>query len=213
MKAALVLGGRPPDPALLARETASADLVIGVDRGVSHVLRQGIIPDLAVGDMDSLPAPELAALRERGVPVEMHPAHKDETDGQLAVDLALREGARELVLLAADGGRPDHEFANYLILRRAAQAGARARIAAAWGEAIVTGGREEFTGWPGRVVSILPLCESLDVGPTGGLAYDVGRPALTLDHTRGVSNLMTGERAFVTIERGWALIFLINDAV
>lgn len=211
MKAVLALGGVRPGRELLLRETAGAGLILGVDRGAAYLVEAGLLPHRVVGDLDSLDERTVGLLRERGVPIGVYPARKDETDGQLAVDLALEAGAREIVLLAGDGGRPDQVMANYLIMRRAAQSGARARLAAAWGEALVTGSRADFSGWPGRVVSILPLCESLDVGPTRNLSYEVGRPPLGLDHTRGVSNEMTADTASVEILSGWALIFLLNE--
>lgn len=210
MRAVLALGGDRPGRALILRETEGADLVLGVDRGAAYLTETGVIPDRVVGDLDSLDEGTKAVLAARGVPIDSYPARKDETDGQLAVDLALGLGARDITLLAADGGRPDHAMANYLIMRRAARAGARVRMAAEWGEAMVARGEVELTGWPGRVVSILPLCESLDVGETVHLAYTVGQPSLTPDLTRGMSNVMTADRARVRIDAGWALIFLLN---
>ena len=69
----------------------------------------GVMPELWVGDFDSVPddlPAELAA-----VPREAFPPDKDKTDGELAVAEALARGATSLVLAGAFGGtRADHAF-------------------------------------------------------------------------------------------------------
>ena len=48
--------------------------------------------------------------------VERHPAAKDHTDLELAMDEAVASDARHIVVLGGDGGRRDHLFANLLVL-------------------------------------------------------------------------------------------------
>lgn len=51
MKILLVAGG---DPNHWPAFSNNFDKIIGIDRGNLFLLRQGIIPDLAIGDFDSL---------------------------------------------------------------------------------------------------------------------------------------------------------------
>src|SRR3954467_10916801 len=83
-----------------------ADLRIAADGGARHFLELGLLPHLAIGDFDSLPPALLVKLEDHDVEIERHPAHKDETDLELALLRALQRGARRIVVLAALGGRP-----------------------------------------------------------------------------------------------------------
>ena len=62
---------------------------IGVDRGAYRLLKKGIVPDLAVGDFDSLSSAELKEVE--GVVSDIHYSipEKDDTDTQLGLKLAL----------------------------------------------------------------------------------------------------------------------------
>src|SRR5512135_512170 len=110
-KAVVIANGELGAAAAIRNCAAEADLLIAADGGAEHCRTLGLTPHLIVGDLDSL-APETRAYFEQaGVRFEVHPAHKDETDLELAVQAALREGAREVVLVAALGARWDQSVA------------------------------------------------------------------------------------------------------
>ena len=58
---------------------------------------------LLIGDLDSLPAEDTAALAGAGVPILRAPAAKDETDLELALQQALAEDASQIVICGALG--------------------------------------------------------------------------------------------------------------
>ena len=105
MRAAVFLNGTPDPPGLLRRAAGRADLIVAADGGALHAMGAGIIPDLVVGDLDSLGEQEARRMEERGVPVERHPAAKDKMDGHLAILAAAKRGATEADILCALGGR------------------------------------------------------------------------------------------------------------
>ena len=82
-----------------------------------------------IGDFDSLDEATAGALRTAGVEFVRHPVRKDVTDGELAVDEALRRGAGEVVLAGATGAL-DHTLGHLAILRRLASRGIAARLVA-----------------------------------------------------------------------------------
>ena len=73
--------------------------------------------------------PTLERLEAAGVELVRHPVRKDRTDGEMAVDEALRRGAGELVLAGALGAL-DHTLGHLAILRRLAARGVAARLVA-----------------------------------------------------------------------------------
>ena len=86
MLAWILVGGRLTlTPALAALPRPA--LVVGADGGARHAAALGVGLDVWVGDFDSSAGLSLDA------PREVHPAAKDQTDGELATCLALERGA------------------------------------------------------------------------------------------------------------------------
>jgi thiamine pyrophosphokinase len=128
----ILLGGDLVRTPLLERQVAGTR-VIAADAGMAHAATLGLVPELWVGDFDSVPAhlpPALAA-----VPRQTFPAEKDKTDGELAIGTALERGATALVLAGAFGGaRADHAFLHLALALRLAEAGT---------EVVLTSGAQE----------------------------------------------------------------------
>jgi thiamine pyrophosphokinase len=91
----------------LRERPAPGDLVIAADAGYRTCQQLGIVPDLLVGDFDSMPQPADFPNVLR-VPVE-----KDDTDTMLAAKEGLRRGCTRFFLYGATGGRRlDHTLSN-----------------------------------------------------------------------------------------------------
>jgi thiamine pyrophosphokinase len=158
--------------------------------------------------MDSLPAHHRANLEALGCQFVVHPRAKDETDLELALTYAVGQGAQEIVVLGALGGRLDHSLANILLLTLPVLEGVSIRIVDAGQEALIVRGGEEaiLEGLPGDVVSLLPLGGPAKGVTTAGLAWPLACEDLSFGRTRGVSNEMTAAQARVEIAHGSLLI-------
>ena len=115
---ALILGnGDVFDYPEILRRVGAFDLLICADGGLRHAEAMMRTPDILLGDMDSA----------RDIPPDVarkvFPARKDETDGEIAVDYALAEGADEIVLVGFSGCRLDHTLTNICFLKKIADAG------------------------------------------------------------------------------------------
>ena len=92
------------------------DLFIGVDRGSLLLIEQGICPDLAVGDFDSVSEKELALICSQSKEVLQVQPEKDDTDLELAVKAAFaRYPQAQVTIFGAFGGRLDHTLANIFL--------------------------------------------------------------------------------------------------
>lgn len=92
------------------------DLFIGVDRGSLLLIEQGICPDLAVGDFDSVLEKELALIYSQSKEVLQAQSEKDDTDLELAVKAVFaRYPQAQLTIFGAFGGRLDHTLANIFL--------------------------------------------------------------------------------------------------
>jgi thiamine pyrophosphokinase len=204
----VVSGGGPP-AADAADGLAGADLVIAADRGLDHALALGLRVDIALGDMDSVSTDGLAAAVAEGTRVERHPAAKDQTDLELALDQALAAGAGRIVVLGEDAGRFDHLMAGALLLAHERYAGVNveARLGANRVTVIRPTHPASLEGAPGDVVSLLPLHGPARGVTTERLLYPLADEDLPAGTTRGVSNEMVAESAQVSL-RGGVLLAL-----
>ncbi len=184
----------------------SADMRIAADGGARHLLEAGLLPTIAVGDFDSLPAEMLAELQARAVQIDQHSPQKDETDLELALLHAIAAGARRIVVLAALGGRPDQHLANLQLLVHPALAVADVRMLHAGWEVFAVRATASVEGASGQTVSLLPMSEHVEGIVTEGLLYPLRDEALHLGPARGVSNEMTSATAHVTVRSGILLV-------
>lgn len=185
----LVLGGRAPSPAWL-RAVADGKEVWAVDRGAEACRAAGILPFRAVGDFDSAGADVRQWLVENGVPLDAHPADKDLTDFQLALD------AGDLLVTGCWGGRFDHAFANIFSSLWGAERGARVLAFADATEVLFPLHAPEFLeltfGTPPEAVSLLPLsgtCGGVDIR---GVKWGLDQALLSQSLPYAISNIPTG---------------------
>ena len=176
--------------------------VVAADSGLDHALALGLDVAVAVGDFDSASPAAISAAERAGVRIERHPTAKDETDLELALDLAVGMEPERVLVLAARGGRLDHELSSLLLLASERYAGVQ--VDAAVGDSYVNVVRAERTlaGEVGDLVSLLAVGGPAEGVRTEGLAYPLRGETLEPGSTRGVSNVFTETSARVSVERG-----------
>ena len=191
---------------------AGAALVVAADGGALRGLEIGLRPDLVVGDADSLGPDGLAKIRAAGIPVELAPAAKDESDLELAVLAATSRGATQLTCLGALGGaRFDHALGNAWLLAHRALDGRDAILLDATSRVRLLGsGRGPATarlaGRPGDLVSLFPFGADAEGIVTAGLAFPLRDEPLRVGPARGLSNVRADPEASVTLRSGRLII-------
>ena len=207
MRALIAVNGIIQDYSFLRSLLRDDDYLVAADGGALHWLALGRTPHVVVGDLDSLPADLVESLATQGVRIERHPREKDQTDIELAIERALRDGADEVLLIGALGGRLDQTLANVLLL---AQRNWPAPVQLIEGEQIaevVRGpGALEFSGAPGDLVSLIPLSPTVRGVTYRGLRYPLEDAELSLGSTRAISNEMAKPHASISIRQGMALV-------
>lgn len=206
MRAVIVANGVIEDEEGAKATAAGAPLLICADGGAHHVLRWGLRPHVLIGDMDSLEEEPLRRLEEAGTLVLRYPSRKDETDLELALDYAVRQGADEILILGALGGRWDHTVANILLLTWPRLEGREVQIVAGQERLFLVRRQATLRGAAGDIVSLLPLSPVVEGIVTSGLEYPLRGEPLYMGPSRGVSNVMLGPEATVTIASGWLLV-------
>jgi len=183
----------------------AAELRVAADGGALNARRHlDLTPHVVIGDFDSLDNTTRAWCGD--AEFIQHPREKDETDLELALDLARARGATTLTILGAGGGRFDQQFANVMLLAKLASARVHAKIAGADFDAWVAWERAEIAGRVGDTVSLIPLTPRVEHVVTHGLVYPLRDETLALGYTRGVSNQLAEANATVQFSAGLLLI-------
>jgi thiamine pyrophosphokinase len=184
-------------------------LVVAADGGARHAEALGMMVHRWVGDGDSLGREGIEALRAAGVPVELAPEDKDESDTELAIAAAVDHGATEVTIVGALGGaRFDHALANVLLLAHPRLRSRRARILDEGARITLLSGpaRAVLEGRRGDLVTLLPLGGDAGGVTTYGLKFGLESEALELGRTRGLSNVRSVQVARIELMSGRMLI-------
>ncbi len=207
--------GDPNDGAMVRRALDSAhDPIIAAADGGARVARSfGLTPDFVIGDMDSIDPAELTALEQGGAQVFRYPHEKSETDLELVLLWAARTVGTEHALslrvriIGAVGDRLDQTMANVYLLALPALRGIDVRIAAGRQETwLAMPGTTTINGAAGDTISLLPLSGSVRGVTTKNLYYPLKDEDLMFGPARGVSNVLRGEHASVSVREGVLLM-------
>jgi thiamine pyrophosphokinase len=190
------------------KQIEPGDYRIAADGGLRHLHSLGLVPDRVVGDLDSISAGEIAALEQQSIRIDRYSPEKDETDLEIALKTAVREGFTNILVLGALGGRVDMTLANVFLLLLPELVGVDARLDDGEEEVtIIRPGSGEnagrvIVGQPGERVSLLAWGGPAKGVCTSGLYYPLYHETLLPEYSRGISNHLIEPRARVTLESG-----------
>lgn len=183
------------------------ELIIAVDGGANHLYRLGIMPNYILGDLDSIEDDIREYYEASDVVFKKFPTKKDETDAELAVWLVEEVGLLGIDIYAALGGRTDHELANIQLLYYILDRGMYPRIISEHEEIYILKNDEmTLKGNIGDIVSILPIRGDARGITLVNMEYSVEELDLKYSVTRGISNVMVAQDAYINVRDGCLLV-------
>lgn len=182
------------------------DYIICADGGTRHASALDLKPALVIGDMDSAESSLLQKLQADDVPIERFPRDKNETDLELAIAKAIELAPKEIVIVAALGGRLDQTIANIALLSNLQLATFDMRLDDGVDEIFFCRNQAEIHGRSGDVVSLIPWGGEVTGIQTQNLKWQLNDETLYPEKTRGISNEMTDDVAGIKISSGVLLI-------
>lgn len=183
------------------------DFVICADGGYVHAQKLGIIPDVWLGDGDSLVGVEVKAKEKQVFPVK-----KDYTDTDLAVMEALKRNFNEIVIIGALGGRLDHEFSHFCLLKKILDKGAKGVLVNEKNE--ITMEKESFTVVPDgrKYISFFPFGGDVENFTVKGLCYEAENMHLACNEVQASSNCFDGDNVGkISFSSGYVLVIRSDD--
>ncbi len=198
VEAVVLANGEYPTNSLPLSILKEAPYVVCCDGGADEYIRQGHVPDVIIGDGDSLSEENRAKYG-----AILHRISDQETNDQTkAVDFLLSQGKRRIAIVGATGKREDHTLGNISLLMDYMRAGAHVRMFTDYGVFIPCRDTQTFPCSPGQQISIINFTARRLRGE--GLVYPLS------DFTnwwQGTLNECTGKEFTIEAE-GEYLIFI-----
>lgn len=199
MKTCYIFGAAEGMPTDFKKE--KDDIIIAADAGYKHLEDLNIIPDIILGDFDSL------GFIPNGKEIITHPERKDDTDTMLAIKTGLKKGYCRFVIYGGTGKRLDHTVANLQSLSFVASKGGRAFLCGDdFTATVIENSSIKFKKTAVGNISVF-ACSSQCEGVTlKGLSYTLEAETLTSLLPLGVSNEFIAEESEISINKGFLLV-------
>lgn len=184
-------------------------VVIAADSGFDLCRRLGVLPDVLVGDLDSIRDGQALSFGGELLTV---PREKNDTDTMLAVKLAIERGFCEIFIIGGLGGRADHTLSNLFVLEYIYNRGCRGLVTD--GQNRVTflrGGRAVLKKSDYRYFSLLavdPVCRGVTVT---GCKYPLFDATLLREEGYAVSNEILDDQAELSVAAGALFVIESRD--
>ncbi len=213
-RAIIFANGDIPDTALLQKRLADGrgpdkdDIIICADGGASNALMMGLVPDIVIGDMDSLGQSVKDRLggKSGGTSFIGASKEKDESYTRLAVEYALGLGQKKIIIAGALGGRIDHSLANIFLLNSPSLKDIDIRIITGESEIFLQTKPCTVRGASGDLITLMSLSPYTYFTKTRGLKYRLENEKLYFSPIRGLSNVFMEDSIYLGIKKGDLLI-------
>jgi thiamine pyrophosphokinase len=214
-KVGIVGGGPTRDLPNLSDFNYPEMIWIGADQGTMYLLDQGIKPNMAVGDFDSISEQQLALLQKQVDQFYQYPAEKDETDLELALLKAIEMEAEEIYLFGVTGGRLDHEFVNIQSLYNIEKLGIKGVVInkGNWLELKSPGAHTIINDPKYEYISFVPQTVSVNNLSLEGFYYPLHKYKLELGSSICVSNRLIGKKGTFSFDEGILLLIKSHDVL
>lgn len=187
-------------------EELNPSALICADSGAGHLYEIGLIPDVIIGDMDSLNPSMQDHFNKQGSKIIRYPETKDETDTWLALDYARQMAPDEIYIFGGSGTRIDHTLANLSLLTSGIQKDILIKLINEWCEVFIVDDHYMIEGNTGQTVSLLPFSDSVTGITLRGFEYPLENARMEMGKPYGVSNRLNSSRGSITVGSGRLLV-------
>jgi len=187
---------------------AVGDFVIAADGGFDHLHKQGITPDLSIGDFDSI-----AGKPTQGNIIALDKV-KDHTDTFEAIQKGISLGYESFHIYCGTGGRFDHTFANIQALGFLSRNNKRGYLVGQdYVVTAITNSGIVFEPGCRGFISVFAYSDKATGVCIKGLKYELDDHCLTNTFPIGVSNEFTGVGSVISVENGTLAIIFPRECI
>lgn len=187
-------------------------LIICADGGANAAYKIGILPDLLIGDMDSVKPEILKEYQISGVEIKKYSTHKDETDTELAVNYCIEKEVSRVILFGALGSRLDHSFGNIYLLNCLLKKKILAEMVNESNRIFLVENSVEIDVEIGDTVSILSYTDRSEGIDLVGFEYSVENGVM--EHYLpgyGISNVALEKHPVISVKEGILMVDIVSE--
>jgi thiamine pyrophosphokinase len=211
MKIVIVSGGKPPSKELLTKEIRSNAFLIAADSGANCLYEYNLLPNLLLGDFDSIDRKVLEYFEKNNCIIDIYPTEKDFTDTEIAVKKAISMKPNEIVLLGCTGSRVDHLLGNIGMLKICLKNGVNAYIVDENNVIRLSNATTSLNGVVGQIFSVQAYGDEVIGLTIEGAKYPLNNYNLKIGESVTISNEFVSNVVKLKFKAGTLMIILSCD--
>ena len=201
-KAALIIDGEFPVNKKLIDKIKSSDMIVAVDGAANTLIDNGIIPNVAVGDFDSIDSSS-----KDNIATIVHMKNQNKTDLEKTLDWCIDHNYLCLSIFGISGQSEDHFLGNFFIINEYADS-IDCIIYTDYSTITPCIGKTTFKSFDGETVSIVSFEQENKVTSTN-LEYPLDAYKLS-PSARAIRNKSLG-KTFTVESSDKVMVFQIKD--
>lgn len=207
MKKCLILGnGKSPQKSVINfLHKKGYGYLICADGGANSALRLNLIPDIIIGDLDSINEKTLKSFRGKTKIQKI--SRQNDTDIEKCLKYAIKNNFDEAILLGVTGNRLDHTLCNLGIVLKFYNK-IKIQIIAENSILKPLTGMKIIPTKKGETISLYGFSRRTKI-KTSGLKYSIDNTPLAFGEKESTSNISISEHIELKIRNG--IVFMIRD--
>ncbi len=206
MKGLIISSGYINNYDILREQLYDNDYIVCADGGVDHLINTGKIPNIVIGDLDSISSKGLDFIRDNNIEVMKFPIMKDKTDTELGILHLLDKKIDDITLMGVTGTRLDHTLASIFLLKKLNEKKIRAKIIDDNNIIYFTNKDMKIKKKDNYNLSVIPISNNGIVVSLMGVLYPLSEKFIGFGSTLGISNEIVQDYGDIVIHKGEALI-------
>ncbi|HJM28474.1 MAG TPA: thiamine diphosphokinase [Acidimicrobiales bacterium] len=201
---AVIFSGGPTPSTEILNFIEDNSFVIAADSGLDNALALGCLPNILIGDLDSISAEGLD-WADNNVEIITFPKDKDKSDLELAMEYAVANC--EAVLLIDSGlGRVDQLYGLFAVLGSDIVSTIPCRAIVSNSLITVVRNRVEIHNRTNNLVSIFAHSGEATGVTTSGFRWNLDGATLNSNSTLGLSNEIKNDSGIISVRNGTLLV-------
>lgn len=190
------------------------EVIIAADSGMDFFYKANIMPDVIVGDFDSVGNEALTYFQnQEQMDIHMLKAEKDDTDTEYAIRFAISKGATKITILGGIGSRMDHVLGNISLLGIGLQNKVSIEILDSHNKIRMIDSKLSIDKDKqyGKFLSVIPISEKVKGLTISGVKYPLDNYEMSRFNTLGISNEIVDDVATISLKKGIVLVVESKD--
>ena len=215
MKYLIVSGGNVSEGFLTYMvKNGGFDVILAADAGMEALYRDHVLPDIIVGDFDSVNPDTLEYFHDKEqIEICMLTPEKNDTDTEHAIREAIRRGAHEIVILGGTGSRIDHVLGNICLLGIGLEEHVDIRMVDEHNRIRMIDSplkirkKDQF----GKYISLIPFSGRAEGVTLKGFKYPLDNYTMGGFNSLGISNEIVDDEAEISFTSGQMIVIESKD--